>query len=116
MAGPERGAEIAMQRGRRPAQILDNERLIEAYTLAQLRHRLWRHLSIGAEHDGDRVARNEPDHQEDDDRDADHHHGEVDEPIEQKPPQHGMSAGHYATTKPRRPRVVAAHGASDASR
>jgi site-specific recombinase XerD len=45
--------------------------------LHQLGDAVGRHLGVRAQHDRDRVARNEADHQEDDHRDAEQHQGEV---------------------------------------
>ena len=50
---------------------------------AQLGDALRRHLGIGAEHDRDRIAGDEPDHQEDDHRNAEQDDGEIGEAREE---------------------------------
>ena len=78
-AGPQRRAEIAAQRPPAQAQVLLDDGLVEADAAAHLRDALGRHLGVGAEHDRHRIAGDEADHQEDDDRDAEEDEDEIGE-------------------------------------
>ena len=81
-AGPQRSAEIAAQGGAGPDEILLDHRAVEADAAVELRHALGRDLGVGPEHDRDRIARDQPDHQEDDDRHAEQHDDEIEQACE----------------------------------
>ena len=62
-----------------PEQVLLDDRTVETDAAVEFRHALGRDLGVGPEHDRHRVAGDQPDHQEDDDRHAEQDDDEIDE-------------------------------------
>jgi hypothetical protein len=84
-AGPERRPEVPAQSRRGPAEILVRERAIETDAGAEFGNAVRGDLRVGAEHDRNRIARNEADHEKDDHRDAEQNDGEIGDAREKKP-------------------------------
>jgi hypothetical protein len=85
---PERDAEVAGQHAAEPGDVLAEDWLIESDAGAQVGHALRRHLGVGPQHDRHRVARDQPDHQEGDDGDAEEDEDKVDQALAEE--AHGV--------------------------
>ena len=93
LARAERVAGVTPQQGAEPAEVLEGERPVEAEVAAQLRHLLRGQHGARAEADRDRVAGDQPEEEERQQRHADQRRPEREEPAQEVARHDGVRLG-----------------------